>query len=150
MILDEIDKSLIRELLKDARQPYSELSKHVGIANSTTIERIKKLQEKGVINGFSLSLDYRKLGYDLCAFVQVLINDPKNEDSFVSALNDFHEVEECHFITGDYSYLLKIRTRNSADLEDFLKNKLNSLAGVIRANTVVALSSPKQKGRIEI
>lgn len=144
-MLDETDKTLISELMRDARIPYSELGKKVGMATSTVIERVKKLQANGIIKGFFPMMDYQRIGYDLCAFVQVLLKGSENEDSFTEQVNKMAEVMECHFITGDYSYLLKVRARDSNSLEYFLKNKLGKLPGMERANTIIALSSTKEE-----
>jgi Lrp/AsnC family leucine-responsive transcriptional regulator len=106
-------------------------------------DRLRKLQAAGVIRGNVALLNPGAVGLDVCAFVQVLTDRPENEVGFLARVLEMPEVQECHHITGEFSYLLKLRTRTTAHLEALLQ-QIKPLPGVLRTSTVIVLSSPKE------
>lgn len=141
--MDEIDRQLLTLLQLNGRLSYQELGGQVGLSTSAVNERVKKLQAAGVIRGTVTLVDSKVVGLDLCAFMQVLTSEPQNERTFLERLQDISEVQECHHVTGEFSYLLKIRTRNTSSFEELLK-QIKELPGVVRTHTIVSLSSPKE------
>jgi Lrp/AsnC family leucine-responsive transcriptional regulator len=140
--MDEIDRQLLTLLQQNGRLSYHELGARVGLSTSAINERVKKLQAAGVIQGTVTLVDPKVVGLDLCAFMQVLTSEPHNERIFLERLQDIPEVQECHHVTGEFSYLLKIRTRNTSSFEGLMK-QIKELPGVVRTHTIVSLSSPK-------
>ena len=142
--MDHIDLKLLGHLQRNAKLSYAELGRRVGLVVSTVNERLKKLQARGVIRAYVAVVNPKALGLDICAFVQVLMAEPDLESAFVERMHDLSEVQECHCITGEFSYLLKVRVRDTAHLEAFLREKIKSLAGVARTQTMIALSTSKE------
>ncbi len=142
--MDHIDLKLLGHLQRNAKLSYAELGRRVGLVVSTVNERLKKLQARGIIRAYVAVVNPKALGLDICAFVQVLIAEPDLESVFVEQMDELPEVQECHCITGAFSYLLKVRVRDTAHLETFLRAKIKSLAGVARTETMIALSTSKE------
>ncbi len=142
--MDHIDLKLLAHLQRNAKLSYAELGRRVGLGVSTVNERLKKLQARGIIREYVAVVNPKALGLDICAFVQVLMAEPDLESAFVEQIHQLPEVQECHCITGEFSYLLKVRVRDTAHLEAFLREKIKSLAGVARTQTMIALSTSKE------
>jgi len=141
--MDMIDKKLLERIQTDGRASYAELGGEVGLSVSAVNERLKKLTAAGVVIGWEARVSPRSLGLDILAFVQVLLDRPEHENAFREAMLVFPEVQECHHVTGEWSYLLKVRVYDTAALEQFLGERLKSLPGLIRTHSVIALSSIK-------
>lgn len=150
MILDEIDKGLLDLLQDNAHLGYAELGKHVGLSVSAINERIKKLEANGFIQQYAAHLNPKQVGFDICAFIQVLLSTPEYEDGFLANIMQLPEVQECHHITGEFSYMLKIRVRTTQSLELFLKRGLKTIPGIARTSTSIVLSSPKETTKISL
>lgn len=129
---------------------YAELGARVGLSVSAVNERLKKLSAKGVVQGCLAVLSPAEVGLDVCAFVHVLIERPAHNAGFLTAIQAMPAVLECHHVTGDFSYLLKVRVRNTAALEWFLSDGIKDLPGVVRTQTVIALSSPKETTVLDV
>ena len=142
--MDHLDLKLLVHLQRNAKLSYAELGRRVGLGVSTVNERLKKLQARGIIREYVAVVNPKALGLDICAFVQVLMAEPDLESAFVEQIHQLPEVQECHCITGEFSYLLKVRVRDTAHLEAFLREKIKSLAGVARTQTMIALSTSKE------
>lgn len=149
-MLDEIDKGLLDLLQDNAHLGYAELGKHVGLSVSAINERIKKLEANGFIQLYAAHLNPKQVGFDICAFIQVLLSTPEYEDGFLEKIMQLPEVQECHHITGDFSYMLKIRVRTTQSLEIFLKRGLKTIPGIARTSTSIVLSSPKETTKISL
>jgi Lrp/AsnC family leucine-responsive transcriptional regulator len=148
--VDEIDRNLLVLLQHDCRMSYGELGDRVGLSISAVNERLKKLHARGAIRGCVAVLEPRAVGLDVCAFVQVLIERPEHNQAFLDAIQAMPAVLECHHVTGDYSYLLKVRVVDTAALESFLSRELKGLAGVVRTHTAIALSSSKETTELDL
>ncbi|HEY7033404.1 MAG TPA: Lrp/AsnC family transcriptional regulator [Thermomicrobiales bacterium] len=148
--MDETDRELLALLQEDCRMSYGELGGRVGLSISAVNERLKKLHARGVIRGCVAVLEPRAVGLDVCAFVQVLIERPEHDAAFLAAIGAMPAVLECHHVTGDFSYLLKVRVADTAALETFLSRELKGLAGVVRTHTAIALSSAKEATALDL
>ena len=142
--MDQIDRDLLAHLQRNAKLTYAELGRRVGLVVSTVNERLKKLQARGVIRAYVAVVNPKALGLDICAFVQVLMTEPSLESAFVAQMHELPEVQECHCITGEFSYLLKVRVSDTTHLEAFLREQIKSVAGVARTQTMIALSTSKE------
>ncbi|WP_297507914.1 Lrp/AsnC family transcriptional regulator [Thermococcus sp.] len=140
--LDEIDRKILAILQKNSRTPLREISKEVGLAESTIYERIKKLKEKGIIRKFTVILDPEALGFRILSFV--LIKARAGMYSHVAEeLMRYPEIVEVYETTGDYDMLIKIRTRSSEELNDFL-DRIGEIEGVDSTHTMVVLKTHKE------
>jgi Lrp/AsnC family leucine-responsive transcriptional regulator len=142
--LDDIDRKLVALLQDDDRPALAELSKQIGAAVSTINDRIKRLVNQGVIAGFHARVDPEKLGLELLAFMLVAWIDPKVEPVFLKKIRAASEVLEGHHVTGAWNYLLKVRLKNTKELESFLSGTIKAVRGVERTETMIVLSTAKE------
>ena len=142
--MDDIDRTILERLQADGSQTYAEIGAAAGLSASAVNDRLKRLRADGVIRRMSAEVDPAALGLILLAFVLVSVNEPPGETRFREVMKAAPEVLECHHLTGDFSYLLKLRLRDTAHLEQFLMDRLKPLAGVARTHTLIALSSVKE------
>lgn len=143
-IMNEIDKKIIETIQVQGQMSYGELGKLVGLSVSAINERLKKLQSKKIIQGWGARIDAKTIGLEVLAFVFVHHEKSTQEENFKQDILKFAEVEECHHVTGEWSYLMKVRVKSIADLENFISHKIKTTKGTVRTQTVIALSSPKE------
>lgn len=148
--MDSIDRELVRLLQEDGKRSHAELSEAVGLAVSTVNERLKKLHAQGVVRRYVALIDPKAFDLDICAFVQVLITGPQLEQPFEERMERIPEVLECHSIAGEFSYLLKVRVRSTAHLEQFLREHIKSVPGVVRTHSMIVLTTPKETTAIPV
>lgn len=139
-MLDKRDEAILAALQRNGRATFAEIGKEVGLSPSSVHERVRKLELAGVIRGYRAQLDTEALGLFVTALVSVMPLDPKQPDDLPQRVLEFSEVEDCHSVAGDENYILKVRTRTTVDLEDFLR-RLREKAGV-QTRTTVVLSTP--------
>lgn len=149
-MLDSLDFKLVNALLKNGRSTWAELAAYLKLSSPSTAERVKRLEEKGVIKGYTAKIDYEALGYVVVAFVAVCLEHPKYIDQFVGAIEKLPEVEECHHVAGDDDYFLKVRCSSNQKLDEFLNKKLKTIPGVHRSRTTIALRSIKEEYMSEV
>lgn len=142
--LDEIDLRILALLQEHCKTPLAKIGQGVGLSAPAVIERIKKLEENGVITGYSALLDTRKLGCDITAFIGVLTSHPKSIGDVERRIESRAEVLECHHVTGSYTLLLKVKTANTTTLEELISH-LRSIEGVSRTETMVVLSTHTER-----
>ena len=142
--MDQTDIKLINALSENARASASTLSEQVNLSVSAVIERIKKLENAGVIKKYTTVLDEQKLGLDVTAFICVLMDHPKYNEGFMAFADKKQAIIECNYVAGDYDYLLKVRTDSTHSLERLL-DEVKGLPGVGRTKTMLVLSASKQE-----
>ncbi|WP_297535301.1 Lrp/AsnC family transcriptional regulator [Thermococcus sp.] len=146
--LDEVDRKILMILQKNSRTPLREISKEVGLAESTIYERIKKLKDRGVIRKFTVILDPDALGFKILAFI--LIKAHAGMYSHVAKeLMKYPEIGEIYETTGDYDMLVKIRTRSSEELNEFL-DRIGEIEGIESTHTMVVLKTHKETTEIPL
>ena len=147
---DAVDRKILTLLQDNDRLALAELSAATGAAASTVNDRIKRLVRKGVITGFHAQLSPEALGLDLLAFMLVGWSDPKVEPTFLAKMRKSSAVLECHHITGAWNYLLKVRVKNTRELESFIAEVVKSVKGVERTETLIAMSTAKETWAVEV
>lgn len=140
MRLDGRDLDIISALQEDARATYAEVGTRVGLSASAVHERVRKLEQAGVIRGYRAVIDPDAVGLGITALIAVTPFDPGQADDLPDRVADFPEVEDCLSVAGEASYVLKVRTRSTGDLEDLIR-RLREKAGVA-TRTTIALSIP--------
>jgi Lrp/AsnC family leucine-responsive transcriptional regulator len=143
MAVDELDLRLLELLQKDCSRSLAELGELVGLSVSGVKDRLRRLRTRGDLRAYVALINPAAIGYKVCAFVQVDVQGKKNEQTFVTYSLRLAEVEECHRVTGDFPYLLKVWARNLEDLDLLIERKLKTQEGVVKARAFVILSSPK-------
>ena len=148
MILDSIDYKLIELLQQNARMTQLDMAAAVGLSQPAVAERMRKLEQEGVITGYAARVDRRKLAKDICAFIGVRIEHPKYNVGFAKRILELPDVLECHRITGPDSYLLKVVTEDTQSLDLLISDLLRKIPGVTRTLTTVVTSSIKEGSHI--
>ncbi len=148
--MDELDHRLVDLLQRDGRATQLELSRSVGLSQPAVAERIRKLEERGVITGYTARVDAAKLGKDITAFIGVSIEHPKYFDGFARKVLAMPEVLEAHRVAGQDSYILKVRTRNTKTLDALLVETLRVISGVTRTHTTIVLTSIKEGTHVHV
>jgi Lrp/AsnC family leucine-responsive transcriptional regulator len=144
MTIDDIDYQLVDLLQRDGRATQLELARAVKLSQPAVAERIRKLEQAGIITGYAAQVDPAKLGIDITAFIGVNIEHPKYFEDFARIVLRMPEVLECHRVAGQESYILKVRTANTQALDQLLVETLRTIAGVTRTQTTIVLSSIKE------
>jgi len=138
--LESVDLQICRLLVQDGRMSFTDLGKKTGLSTSAVHQRVKRLEQRGVISGYAATIDYREVGLLLTAFISIRPLEPSEPDDSPERLADIHEIEACYSVAGDESYILKVRVAEPSDLEDLLA-RIRSSASVSTRTTIV-LSTP--------
>jgi len=147
-MIDTVDKQILGIIQQDARIANAEIARQVGLAPSAVLERLRKLEERGVIRGFVAEIDPAHVGFGLLAFVFVRTNECG--DGTDELLAEIPEVLEVHDVAGEDSYLLKVRAENPEDLARLLREKLKALPNVLSTRTTVVLHTVKETGQLPL
>lgn len=139
-MLDDRDLEILTALQDDARATYADVGQRVRLSASAVHDRVRKLEAQGVIVGYRAVLDPGAIGLMVTALIAATPLDPRQPDDLPERLADFPEVEDCFSVAGEANYLLKVRTRTTADLEDLIR-RLREKAEVA-TRTTIALSIP--------
>ena len=141
--LDEIDLQILEILQSHGRTKRNELAEKVNLSIPAVSERLRKLQENGIIRSYNAVLDSQKVRLELTAFITVSSESSKHYPDIVKRASAHPEILECHAVTGEGSHLLKVRTQNTATLERLLRH-IQAWPGVVNTRTSVVLSTPKE------
>jgi len=148
-MIDAIDQKILTILQENARTPNAEVARQLGMAPSAIFERIKKLEERGVLRGYVAQIDPGALDLALLAFVNVRTEDPVGSDATARALAKRAEVQEVHHVAGEDCYLAKVRVKDTAALSKLMK-ELGALPGVRATRTTVVLETTKESFELPI
>lgn len=133
---DAVDRAIIAEISRDARATLVQLSESVGLSTSAVQSRLKRLESRGVIAGYRPVLDAEALGKPLSAFIEITLLDPAQPDNAPELLEHLSDIEACHSIAGDASYMLFVRVESPRALEDLVRD-IRGAANVRTRTTVV-------------
>ena len=150
--LDKINREILSILQKNSSITNSDLSKEVGLAPATTLERVKKLEASGVIKGYVALVDQKKIGKPITAFVEIsMINHSAAAiKEFSNEIVALSEVLECHHLAGDKDFLLKVVTENIETYRDFALDKLAAIPGIGNVCTLFSLDTIKDSTGIPV
>jgi Lrp/AsnC family leucine-responsive transcriptional regulator len=143
--LDRIDKLILKRLQANGRKSVSELAREVHLTTSPCLDRVRRLEEEGYIQGYAALLNPHHLGAGLLAFVQVQIDrtTPEVFEKFRASVESLEEVVECHMVAGSFDYLIKIRVADMEAYRKFLGERLATLPGIAQTHTYVAMEEVK-------
>ncbi|MQA06360.1 MAG: winged helix-turn-helix transcriptional regulator [Streptosporangiales bacterium] len=138
--MEDVDRQIVQLLAADGRTSYTELARRTGLSVSAVHQRVRRLEERGVITGYTVVVDWEQIGLPLTAFISVRPIDPAAPDDTAERLAGLPEIEACHSVAGEESYILKVRVESPVALEGLLA-RIRSAANVTTRTTVV-LSTP--------
>ena len=143
--LDATDRKILRFLIKNARMPYLEIARECGISGAAIHQRIKKLEDMGVIMGSRLVVAPKSLGFDVCAFISIRVSDVKRQQDTVEQLRKIPEIVECHYITGSYNLMVKLYCVDNEHLMRTIFDHILQGQGVSSTQTYISLNESFQR-----
>ena len=148
--IDAIDQRILDMLQSNARIPNAEIARTVGMAPSAVLERVRKLEEHGLIRGYAADLDPALLGRGLLAFVFVRGDEPPGTAGLGEALAAIDAVQEVHHVAGEDCYLVKVRVPDTTELSVVLRERIGALPNVRSTRSTIVLGTVKETGRIPV
>ncbi|HYN29195.1 MAG TPA: Lrp/AsnC family transcriptional regulator [Dermatophilaceae bacterium] len=134
--MEDLDRRIVAHLAADGRMSYTDLGRALGMSTSAVHQRVRRLEQRGVIRGYAAKVDHAALGIAMTAFVSITPLDPAAPDDIPERLRGIEEVEACHSVAGGENYILKVRVATPSDLEELL-GTLRGTANVSTRTTVV-------------
>lgn len=144
--LDSIDRAILKELKNNAKTTLTDIAERVGLSKTPCQQRIKRMEQEGVITGYTTRVNHRVLGESHIAFVQVTLTDTRTRalSAFNGAVQKVPEIEECHMMAANYDYLLKVRTGDMGSFRAILGGTISELPYVLQTSTFVAMENVKE------
>ncbi len=134
--MEKLDRKLVQLLAADGRMSYTDLGKATGLSTSAVHQRVRRLEERGVVQGYQAIIDPAQVGLPLTAYISLSPLDPAAPDDIPDRIRHFPEIESCHSVAGDFNYITKVRVATPLDLEELL-TRLRAAAHVQTRTTVV-------------
>lgn len=150
--MDKFDVQILHELQTDGRLSNRDLSERIALSPAPCWRRVRRLEEDGVILGYSAQISHRKVGLLVIAFAEVILENhhPETIQEFLDRVNSSSEILECHSVTGQCDYLLKIVARDMEAYESFLSSKVLVMRGIRSVNTLISLRQNKLTGALPV
>jgi len=149
-VLDDTDRKILALLQENARISNAEIARTIELAPSATLDRVRKLEEQGIVEGYSARINPAALGYTMLAFVYVSSNDGCWCDVTFEQLKEIDEVLECHSIAGEDCFLVKLRARDTAHLNEILRDRVARISTVTATRTTIVLETNKETLSVSI
>jgi Lrp/AsnC family leucine-responsive transcriptional regulator len=151
MEIDEIDRRILRELRMDGRLSNTKLAEKIGLSTTPCWNRVRALEEGGMIEGYTALLSQKALGYPDTVIIEVTLDRHDDDifEKFGQALADLPEVMEAYLLTGEYDYLIKVAVAGTAGYEEFLRRKLYKLPGLRHSRSTFVLRCLKRAHSVE-
>mgnify|MGYP003954063173 CR=1 FL=1 len=148
--MDKVDSYILKTLQDNARTPNSDIAKALKMAPSAILERIRRLESKGIIKGYKAIINPKAIQLDLLAYITISLNVANWSEKYNKAILAIPNVEEAHEILGADSYFVKLRVKDMDELSDLLTNEIGSLPSVASTNTVMVIKSLRDNGNYPI
>ena len=136
--IDSVDREILSYLVANARIPFAEIAKELIVSPGTIHARVRKMEERGIIKKYSISINYTDLGYRFTAYLGIFVDQTSNSEQIVKELKKIPEVTVAHLVTGQYSVFCKIRTQDTSHGKDVIY-RINTIAGILRTETMISL-----------
>ena len=148
--LKSLDVKALKLLMRNGRATWAELGQFLHLSAPSAADRVRKLEQRGVIRGYAALVDPASVGHPLTAYVSVSLTSHRNRAAFLRAISKMDQVAECHHVAGDDDYLLKVRCRGTQDLDHLLATQLKDKLGVARTRTTIVLFTAKESARVPL
>lgn len=142
-MLEDVDRQICQLLASDGRMSYTDLGKKTGLSTSAVHQRVRRLEQRGVIRGYGANIDFRAVGLPLTAFISIRPIDPSQPDDSPDRLAGMPEIEGCYSVAGEESYILKVRVTEPSDLENLLARI--RISANVSTRTTIVLSTPYEQ-----
>lgn len=139
---DNLDRGILNVLTDNARTPYAELAKQFKVSPGTIHVRVEKMKQAGIIKGTRVEIDPKKLGYDVCCFIGIILKSARDYSAALAKLESLNEVTEAYYTTGQYSIFIKVMCRSIDALQLVLINKIQTIDEVHSTETLISLQNP--------
>jgi Lrp/AsnC family leucine-responsive transcriptional regulator len=149
-VLDATDWTALRVLQAGGRLSWSDLAAVLELSPAATAERVRRLEERGVITGYRAVVAPAAVHADLLAFVEVTLAHPRHRAGFLRTVLSRDEILECHHVTGEFDYLLKVRCRDAAHLNALIGDELKGMGAALRSRTMIALGTAKESSALPL
>jgi Lrp/AsnC family transcriptional regulator, leucine-responsive regulatory protein len=147
--LDDIDRHILSLMQENCRLPLAKIGEHVGLSAPSVMERVKKLEDGGIITAYRAVVNARLLGKDITAFIGVSTGHPHAINRFEREIEVLDDILECQHVTGTHTLILKAKTHNTSSLEDLI-SRIRSIEGVVRTETMVVLSTHTERFQVPV
>ncbi|WP_420603886.1 Lrp/AsnC ligand binding domain-containing protein [Flagellimonas sp.] len=137
--IDGIDKKILRYLMEDARRPILEIARNIGISGAAIHQRLRKLENSGLLSGSKFIINPKVLGYTTMAYIGIFLDKAMSNPQAVKELEKIPEVLECHYTTGNWSILIKVLCKDNEHLMHVLNKRIQQIEGVSRTETFISL-----------
>ncbi|MGC4377648.1 Lrp/AsnC family transcriptional regulator [Fictibacillus sp. Mic-4] len=141
--MDSLDIKIIELLMSNGRATWADLAGNLGMSAPAIADRVRRLEEKGVIKGYTAIVDPESVGYEMTAFIFLSIDKVEHRELFLARVSELPEVQECHHVAGEEDYLLKVRCQGTKDLDRIISQELRKLPGVFKTRTTIVLNTYK-------
>jgi Lrp/AsnC family transcriptional regulator for asnA, asnC and gidA len=148
IIIDYLDREIIKKLSENARMPFSDLAKELNISNSLVHLRVRKMQETGIISGFTVKLNTKEIGYETVTYTGIVTKEARFSYSIAEKLKEIPEVLECHWVSGTYALFIKIAAINNEELRKILYEQIHQIEGVGSTDSFFSFGSAFEKNLI--
>lgn len=145
-----VDSKILAQLMQNGRSTWAELAAMLDMSAPGVADRVRRLEESGVIQGFTVQVDPAKVGLMLTAFIWVTCERPSAREPFLALVQTLPDIQACYHVAGEYDYLLLVRCRDTAALETLLTDQIKAIPGVARTNTTISLSTVKETAVLPI
>ena len=142
--MDETDSKVVAHLMANGRATWAELAGILGLSAPAAADRVRRLEERGVITGYAAIVDADAIGCGLTAFIAVTLERPMHRAPFLARVQALPEVQECHHVAGEDDFLLKVRCGSTGELERIVSEEIKGLDGIAHTRTTVVLSTSKE------
>lgn len=143
--IDNLDRQILTELQRDARQPFLEIARKLVVSGGTIHQRYDKLKEAGIVKGSQINVDYSKLGQGVSVLLGIHLGNAKSATAVIKKLEKIPEITEVFYTTGKYALIIKILTHDIDGYHDFLVNKLQTIEEIQATESFICLSTPVKR-----
>lgn len=140
MELDETDRAILRILTRDARTPFSEIARRIDMSSATVHDRVGRMEDAGVIEGYHASVDERAVGYDVRALVGLRVEQGREEDA-LARLREIEPVQAIHLTTGEWDVILHVIAEDTDHLRELMFDRIAEMDGFARSQTMIVLGT---------
>jgi len=150
MDIDALDKKILQTLTQNGRTKWADLAADCGVSSPAIADRVRRLEKRGIIQDYTTLLSAEALGQTLMALIFVTLDRPEHRQPFLDFVHSTPTIQECHHVTGEGDYLLKVRCTGTAQLEQILSHGIKGLPGIRQTRTAIALSTFKETPNLPI